>query len=68
MRPYGKHRIAVGFVKFAENPVKVARRIIDLHILPIGHGSNSEPENRKSPSEKPPCTMHVENDTVPRSL
>ena len=25
----------------------------------------AEPENRKSPSEKPPCTMHVENDHNP---
>ena len=30
-----QHRIAMRFVKLAENPCKIACRIVDLHILPV---------------------------------
>ena len=33
----GKHGVAMGFVELAENPGKVSCRIVDLHILPVGH-------------------------------
>ena len=65
-----KHGVAMGFVELAENPGKVSCRIVDLHILPVGHrgdGGTGEQEVARN-KEELRALMECEFKEMPQPL
>ena len=61
-----KHRIAVIFVKLAENPREIACRIVDLHVLPVRHRGDGRAGKQHVAIREP--AMHRAGDERPQAL
>ena len=61
-----KHRIAVIFVKLAENPREIACRIVDLHVLPVRHRGDGRAGKQHVAIREP--AMHRQVNERPQAL
>ena len=60
-----KHRIAVIFVKLAENPREIACRIVDLHVLPVRYRGDGRAGKQHVAIREP--AMHRAGDERPQA-